>query len=172
MGRGLKVLNVCLLRLLGKPLLILILPKGQSPGSQDIFFFMSIKVAENHKLPFKWDHWHNYPFPSAPSLGPATTPSYWLAKQDLKSQCRVTMFGLGHGVGHLFWIASYIWSKETQAEIVVRSVMLFLGNTVLEITSPADPAASKTAILKAILLTFTKKLNRNQPAVTEFTYFY
>ena len=48
---------------------------------------------------------------------------------------------------------------ETQDDTVAKTVLLFLGSTVLQIISPTDPAAFKMAILKAILPTFTQKLN-------------
>lgn len=64
------------------------------------------------------------------------------------------MFVLGHGVGHLFWIASEIWITEIHAETVSMTVLLFLGSTALEMISSTDPAASNTTVLKAILLTF------------------
>lgn len=60
MGRRLEVLNVCLSSLLlGRSVLIPVLPNGQSLSSQDHFFICikaaSTKIAENHKLSFKWD---------------------------------------------------------------------------------------------------------------------
>lgn len=112
-----------------------VLPNSQTKWPR--LFFILIKAVENQKLPSKWEHWHTYPFPSASFLGPVTKPSCLMSKQDLKNQCRVTMFWLGHDVGHLFQIVSDIWTNETEVEMGVRTE-LFLGSTVLETTFPTD----------------------------------
>lgn len=62
-------------------------------------------------------------------------PSWYLhwsclmSKQDLRNHCRVTKFWFGHYVGHLFHIASDLWTKEV-------TIMLFLRSAVLESRFP------------------------------------